>query len=266
MMRTSISRYLVVIALAGIAAGCVTAPPEPTEAPPPETPPVDISEIPQPEPKPEPLSEEGNPVFYEVMGERYHVLLEATEFTQTGMASWYGRKFHGRTTASGEIYDMYALTAAHKTLPLPSYVRVTNLENGREIIVRVNDRGPFHSDRIIDVSYAAAVKLGMIEEGTVRVRIEALTLAGQNVPDDANPALYLQTGAFANAANAHEQAAQLKAMGLAPVFITPTIDATPLYRVRVGPFEAPEALAAAAATLGDAGIASLTLRVDESQS
>lgn len=252
-------RQLLLIGLGIGLAGCATGPSE-TLPPPPGERPVAINELPMPEPRHEPLSKSGNPVSYEVMGKRYHVLLSTTEFTQTGVASWYGRKFHGRTTASGEIYDMYQFTAAHKTLPLPSYVRVTNLGNGRQVIVRVNDRGPFHGNRIIDLSYAAAKHLGMIKTGTARVRIQALTLAGQNVAEAANPKLYLQTGAFANASNAHEQANRLQSMGIEDVFIAPASDAEPLYRVRVGPFEQPSRLAAIRKTLSTADIRALTLR------
>lgn len=142
----------------------------------------DVDAIPEPEVREEPLARTGNR-DYVVLGRRYHVLDSAEGYAQEGEASYYGKKFHGRKTSSGEVYDMYAFTAAHRTLPLPSYVRVTNLDNGRSIVVRVNDRGPFHSRRIIDLSYAAAVKLGYRQRGTARVRVEAL------VPDDdAQPA------------------------------------------------------------------------------
>lgn len=257
-LRSLIGRLLSTIGVAAILAGCATGPtgslPAPGERP------VDISTLPLPEPRPEPLSKLGNPVSYEVMGERYHVLLSATDYSQTGVASWYGRKFHGRTTASGEIYDMYEFTAAHKTLPLPSYVRVTNLENGRQVIVRVNDRGPFHGHRLIDLSYAAAKRLGMIKRGTARVRIQALTIAGQNVSEAANPELYLQTGAFSDSGNANEQVQRLKSLGIGDVFITPADDSTPLYRVRIGPFSSPEQLATTRQRLSRADINSLTLR------
>lgn len=113
---------------------------------------------------------------YTVFGRRYTPQQERTPFKERGRASWYGRKFHGKTTANGEHYDMYAMTAAHKTLPLPSFVRVTNLANGRSVVVRVNDRGPFHSGRVIDLSYAAAFKLGFLRHGSTPVEIEALML------------------------------------------------------------------------------------------
>ena len=113
---------------------------------------------------------------YSVNGRHYQPLADPSGFVQYGIASWYGRKFHGHLTAIGEIYNMFAMTAAHKTLPLPSYVRVTNLDNGKSVIVRVNDRGPFHDNRIIDLSYSAAYKLDMLKTGTARVRLEYLTV------------------------------------------------------------------------------------------
>jgi rare lipoprotein A len=123
----------------------------------------------------EPRSRRGNPREYEVFGVRYRVLDSAEGYDETGVASWYGREFHGRSTSSGEPYDMNGMTAAHRTLPLPTYVEVTNLENGRVAVVRVNDRGPFHDDRLIDLSYAAALELGIVGSGTARVRVRALT-------------------------------------------------------------------------------------------
>ncbi len=142
----------------------------------------------------EPLSRYGNPSTYQVNGKTYDVLTSATGYHQQGIASWYGTKFHEKRTSSGETYDMYALTAAHKTLPLPTYVRVKNLDNGRETVVKVNDRGPFHDDRIIDLSYGAAVKLGMLPNGTASVEIEAITPSNQS--QTAKAEYYLQAGAF----------------------------------------------------------------------
>ena len=121
----------------------------------------------------------GNTTPYSVLGETYTVLSDATGYVSEGYASWYGTKFHGRPTANGERYDMYALTAAHRRLPIPSYVRVTNLDNGRSTIVRINDRGPFHEDRVIDLSYAAAVKLNFEKVGTARVRVEVVQAPAQ---------------------------------------------------------------------------------------
>ena len=129
-------------------------------------------------PKKERLSKYGNPESYVVFGKRYYTLKTAAGFKETGVASWYGKKFHGRKTSSGEIYDMYKMTAAHKHLPLPTYVLVRNIETGKEITVRVNDRGPFHGNRVIDLSYAAASKLGILKQGTGRVEITAIDEKG----------------------------------------------------------------------------------------
>lgn len=135
---------------------------------------MDLDTISDAVPVAEPLSRYGNMAQYEAMGRTYRTLRTAEGYQAEGVASWYGEEFHGRRTSSGEPYDMYAMTAAHPTLPLPSYVEVVNLENGRRVVVRVNDRGPFHAERIIDVSYAAAHRLGMLGRGTARVRIRAL--------------------------------------------------------------------------------------------
>ncbi|MGH8445300.1 MAG: septal ring lytic transglycosylase RlpA family protein [Solimonas sp.] len=145
--------------------------------------PADVANTPDAVPKKEPRSASGNPPEYEAFGEVYRIIDDPRGFTQRGRASWYGKKFHGKKTASGEPYDMFAMTAAHKTLPIPSYVRVKNLENGRTAVVRVNDRGPFHSERIIDLSYAAAARLGIINDGHAAVEIETI------VPDDNNRAV-----------------------------------------------------------------------------
>lgn len=136
--------------------------------------PPDVSRIPDAVPRLEPPSRGGNRSTYEVWGKTYHVLPDARGYARQGTASWYGEKFHGYATSNGEIYDMYKMTAAHRSLPLPSYVRVTNQDNGRSALVRVNDRGPFHNDREIDLSYAAAARLDILERGTGRVKVEAI--------------------------------------------------------------------------------------------
>ncbi|MCF7221478.1 septal ring lytic transglycosylase RlpA family protein [Lysobacter sp. TLK-CK17T] len=144
----------------------------------------DVDAIPEPEVVAEPRSAVGNRPTYTVLGKRYRVLDDARGYVEEGKASYYGQKFHGRRTSNMEVYDMYAFTAAHKTLPLPSFARVTNLDNGRSVVVRVNDRGPFHEGRVIDLSYAAAVKLDIVQKGTGRVEVRAL------MPDeDAAPVL-----------------------------------------------------------------------------
>jgi rare lipoprotein A len=134
-------------------------------------------------PRDEPPSRYGNPAEYEVDGRTYRVLDTSEGYDEEGLASWYGSEFQGRRTSSGEPYDMYLMTAAHRTLPIPTYVEVTNLENGRRAVVRVNDRGPFHSDRIIDLSYAAARKLGIVGPGTARVRVRALEPTQRRIAD-----------------------------------------------------------------------------------
>ncbi len=134
----------------------------------------DVDAIPEPDVRDEPRSRTGNG-NYSVLGKRYQVTDDPEGYVETGLASYYGTKFHGRRTSSQEVYDMYAFTAAHKTLPLPSFARVTNLDNGKSIIVRINDRGPFHPGRVIDLSYAAAVKLGYRDKGTARVEVRAVT-------------------------------------------------------------------------------------------
>jgi rare lipoprotein A len=156
-------------------AGCATrAPPPPATADgPPANPPPDLMQVPDALPVLEPIRAGGPNKPYAVLGESYTPLSADAPLSESGLASWYGRKFHGRRTASGEVYDMYAMTAAHRTLPLPSYVRVSNPANGRMVIVRVNDRGPFTKGRVIDLSYTAAQKLGVF--GVARVEIVRIT-------------------------------------------------------------------------------------------
>jgi rare lipoprotein A len=178
---TSISLAAVMVLSLG---GCFSAPRE--SAPPPHAgvPPAAASTAPTSPPLPqtvpdaiprfEPRSIYGNPPFYEVFGKRYYVMASSVDYVERGVASWYGPGFHQIRTSMGEPYDMYGMTAAHKTLPLPAYVRVTNLENGRSIVVRVNDRGPFVGNRIIDLSYTAAAKLDMLRNGTAMVEVRAL--------------------------------------------------------------------------------------------
>lgn len=147
-------------------------------------------------PKYEPMSRYGNPATYKVRGKTYQVLRSAYGYKSRGIASWYGTKFHQRKTSSGEPYNMYAMTAAHKTLPLPTWIRVKNLSNGRTAIVKVNDRGPFHSDRILDLSYAAAHHLGISSRGTAPVEIETIAFPEHKTRKASN--YYLQLGAFSS--------------------------------------------------------------------
>jgi rare lipoprotein A len=178
---------LCVLIAAGMAA-CFSAPPRgetpsttPVPPPPAERPPPPDS-VPDMVPRNEPRSRNGNPPFYDVMGKRYFVLSSSVGYVERGVASWYGPGFHKVRTSTGEPYDMYAMTAAHKTLPLPAYVRVTNLQNGRSIVVRVNDRGPFVGNRIIDLSYTAATKLDMLRNGTAMVEVRTLEPASGGGP------------------------------------------------------------------------------------
>lgn len=161
--------------LVALAAGCASRAPAPSGADGPEArPPPDLIQVPDALPRLEPIREGGPNKPYTVLGQSYTPLRAEADYLEHGLASWYGRKFHGRSTASGELYNMYAMTAAHKTLPLPSYARVTNPANGRSIVVRVNDRGPFVKGRIIDLSYTAALKLDALG-GVVPVRVERIT-------------------------------------------------------------------------------------------
>lgn len=141
---------------------------------------VDVSHVRDAIPKVEPLSRGGNRSSYEVLGKTYSVMRDAKGFKETGGASWYGKKFHGYLTANGEKYDMYGMSAAHKSLPIPTYVKVRNLANNKQVIVRVNDRGPFHKGRVIDLSYAAASKLDMLDNGTAQVEIEVIDAKNWN--------------------------------------------------------------------------------------
>jgi len=165
---------MVVLALM-LSAGCATRAPPGRDGPP-ATPPADLAQRPDAEPRVEPIRVGGPNKPYEVLGRRYEPLTSDVPLQQSGGASWYGRKFHGRPTSSGELYDMYGMTAAHKTMPIPSYARVRNPANGREIVVRINDRGPFADGRIIDLSYAAALKLGVLA-GVAPVEVRRITHA-----------------------------------------------------------------------------------------
>lgn len=180
----------------------------------------------------EPLSRYGNPDVYHVNGKTYTVMTHSKGYHQRGMASWYGTKFHSKRTSSGDHYDMYALTAAHRTLPLPTYVRVKNLNNGKVVIVKVNDRGPFHSDRIIDLSYAAAIKLGLLPKGTAPVEVEALSLAPKGQSNEAH--YYLQAGAFSSKQLAESLRHKILKMTKSRVTIEKY---NQRFIVRVGPFE-----------------------------
>lgn len=228
----------------------------------------DASALPLIEPRWEPLSRQGNAARYQVRGKTYQVLGADAQYEEEGDASWYGLKFHGELTSNGEVYDMYSFSAAHKSLPLPSYVRVTNLENNRQLIVRVNDRGPFHGDRIIDLSYAAAIRLGYKDQGTARVKLEriivppkneaAVQMLGreQSQPSDDRLAPFIQVAAFSSyeLADAMKSRAE-SVLGKDNVFLADTeTDKGIVYRVRVGPFESKGLADNAVKVLNTAGI------------
>ncbi len=212
-------------------------------------------------PRREPRSKYGNGPVYEVLGKRYRVMPSSSGYQERGVASWYGKKFHGNLTSNREPYDMYKMTAAHKTLPLPTYVRVRNLSNDKSVVVRVNDRGPFVHNRIIDLSYAAALKLDMIRDGTSLVEVTAINVdeasgdrpvrkatppapppeAVVSVPSVTEPEatghrIFVQVGAFGDRANAERRLGALSLAGIESAFIHE--EQTPervLYRVRIGP-------------------------------
>lgn len=206
----------------------------------------------------QPAPRAGNPPFYEVYGERYFVLPDSEGYREQGMASWYGKPFHGRRTSSGAIFDMYELTAAHKTLPLPSLVRVTNLDSGRSIIVTVNDRGPFVKDRIIDLSFAAAEQLDIVKSGTGRVEVEAVgdRAASGSAGQAPVQQLFMQVGAFGDEGNAARLKSQLESNGVNNVAIRYDDGVSPaLYRVRIGPIGGSAEYDALASRVTSLGIA-----------
>jgi len=263
-------RFFLGLASAALLGGCSTTSPEPvwkkaiagdgpgnttlvnTDA-------ITVSDLPK--------SASGNRPKYKVFGVEYAVLDSAVDFKEQGLASWYGKKFHGNATASGEIYDMHQLSAAHKHLPLPTFVRVSRMDNGQSIVVRVNDRGPFVGERIIDLSYAAAAKLGMLEEGTTEVAIEALsthlpssnspsvqtsTTAARTIKASSNMRT-VQAGAFKNAANAEARKALVSSKTNEEVSVHFDTQRQ-LHLVRVGPMGRAADVNAVLTSLTDEGI------------
>jgi peptidoglycan lytic transglycosylase len=258
---------LVALAVAFLLAACGSGPKRPggyyKDDGPGASPPPHVESTPDPTPKAEPLHKSANNP-YTVFGRQYVPAKSLRPYKERGVASWYGRRFHGQLTSSGERYDMYKMTAAHTTLPIPSYARVTNLKNGRSVIVRINDRGPFHSGRIIDLSYAAAAKLGYVSAGSATVEVEAIlpgdtsraaepvalaagapaavtpeasAPAADSIPASADAkGVFLQLGAFSARDNADALRTRLE-RELA--WLDRAIDVMPidgLFRVRVGPY------------------------------
>jgi rare lipoprotein A len=255
------------------------------------SPPPDVLAIPDAVPRAEPRGTRGNPPFYEVFGKRYYVMASSDGWVERGTASWYGPGFHAASTSLGEPYDMYGMTAAHKTLPIPCYAEVTNLRNGRKVVVRINDRGPFVGDRIIDLSYTAAAKLDMLMAGTAPVEIRVISPGGgpgsavpPSVPASPPPpvmptspvmpppaapavtvvnapatrapdAMFIQAGVFSDHENARRRVESLLAAGmeLASLDEMPRNDRT-LHRVRVGPFASVEEFDLALKRLHELGI------------
>lgn len=185
-------------------------------------------------PQNEPRARYGNHSPYTVLGKTYTVLPASKGYHERGIASWYGSKFHGRRTSSGEPYDMHLATAAHKSLPLPTYAEVTNLDNGRKMIVKINDRGPFHKGRIIDLSYAAAIKLGVDKTGTARIDVRAIDVeTSKRRSVKVADGTFLQVGAFSKRATAEALAGKMMTAQLKPVSVKKSRG---LYKVWIGPY------------------------------
>jgi rare lipoprotein A len=262
----------------------------PSPPPLPAAPPSAPEGVPDAIPRIEPRARNGNPPFYDVFGKRYYVLSSSVGYWERGVASWYGPGFHKVRTSIGEPYDMYGMTAAHRTLPLPAYVRVTNLQNGRSVVVRVNDRGPFVGNRIIDLSYTAAAKLDMLRNGTAMVEIrtidptapppaapltivpaaQAAPAAPASVAAQAGssaaatvPPLFVQAGAFADPANAERLAERLRGGNMGKVFVRDDqIAGRRMYRVRIGPVPDVAEFDRVVAALEQAGISDAHLALD----
>ncbi|MDZ4813928.1 MAG: septal ring lytic transglycosylase RlpA family protein [Pseudomonadota bacterium] len=231
--------------------------------------PRDVSNVPEAVPKPEPRARYGNHSPYTVLGRSYSVLPSAQGYVERGIASWYGVKFHGRLTSTREPYDIYQMTAAHKTLPLPSYVRVTNLETGKNLLVRVNDRGPFHENRIIDLSYAAAVQLGIQAKGTGLVEVRAIDPAHPEQDSAAvRPSIglhrvYVQVGAFDDRDNARRLKERLEELDFDDVFLDRVlVSGRVLHRVRIGPARDTAEADALTTRLAGHGLTSVNISID----
>lgn len=247
--------FLGVVALALVLAGCASTPPAKqasrTPAPakggyylddgPEANPPANLDAVPDAVPRKEPLNRMANRT-YVALGNTYTPQTTPRPYSEEGLASWYGRRFNGKKTASGERYDMYAMTAAHPTLPIPSYARVTSLDTGKSVVVRINDRGPFHSKRIIDLSYTAAYKLGYLNRGSGRVRVESIDPDSFDTQDKApQDGIYLQVGAFSRADNARQLRDRLTRQLDIDASQTRVVLDGSLHRVQVGPYSSDDA-------------------------
>jgi rare lipoprotein A len=234
--------------------------------------PVDVASVPDAVPRPEPKSRYGNPESYVVNGKRYYVRKDSKGFVERGIASWYGTKFHGRRTSSGETYDMYAMTAAHKTLPLPTYASVRNLNTDQTVVVRINDRGPFHDNRVIDLSYTAAVKLGIVKAGTGLVELRAIdpgNYRSQAAPvresgsDYRSRGFFVQVGAFSDYDNAIKLKNKLEGLADELIHISEAVvGSRRLYRVRFGPITDIDVADRIVFDLGRYGVAEHRIVVD----
>jgi rare lipoprotein A len=275
-MTSEAARLGLAAGLALLLAGCSSKSTVGTgDYPPPE--PRDISGITDAVPRAEPYSRYGNPESYVVFGKRYYTRSDSKDYKERGIASWYGSKFHGRRTSSGEVYDLYKMTAAHRSLPLPTYARVTNLRNGRSIIVKINDRGPFHNNRIIDLSYVAAAKLGILEHGTGLVEVEAIDtsapqsvttrMAEQAVPETpaatSDTLMYLQIGAFSQRDNADRLRSRLQTANVGDIHVVEGNGSSgTFFRVRVGPLASVDEADRIANTLASEGISETRVIID----
>ncbi len=237
-------RHLALLLAVVLLVSCSTEPPKVEEPPDgPSTTDIKAKDVTDAVPVAEPLARYGNHSPYEVFGKKYYVMKTSEGYHEKGIASWYGSKFHGRRTSSGEPYDMHLATAAHKTLPLPAYAEVTNLDNGKKVIVKINDRGPFKHGRLIDMSYGAALRLGMTGTGTARVDVRVIdvseakpavtyTAANESRPAD-GAGTWLQAGAYGKREGAEQLAGRLQRASINPVSIH---DAGDLFRVWLGPY------------------------------
>lgn len=275
--------------LLALLTGCATRTPAPADRDGPQpNPPAELTKVPDAVPRVEPIRVGGPNKPYEVLGERYLPLTGDDPYLDRGLASWYGRKFHGRPTASGEVYNMYAMTAAHPTLPIPSYARVRNPANGREVIVRVNDRGPFHKGRVIDLSYTAALKLDLLR-GVAPVEVRRITYAEIRAGSWGKPAsepppvfvpeptpgapqrdttatlasagsgIWLQFGAFARLDGAEALRQKVAEADLSLLPLLTIVREAGLHRLRAGPFPSVDEARASAARLRDEGGVESTL-------